>query len=88
MLKTLLAAILLVGAGVFAMCFNIVFRKKEFPNSDVGSNENMRRMGIRCMKEIDAEIFAGRKKEKGGAVCTGTYSDACSGCGLYNTEKK
>ena len=86
MFKTLLAAIILVGAGVFAMCFNIVFRKKEFPNSDVGSNENMRRMGIRCMKEVDAEIFDGRKK--GGAVCTGTYSDACSGCGLYETEKK
>ena len=87
MLKVLLAAILLVGAGVFAMCFNIVFRKKEFPKSDVGSNENMRRLGIRCMKEVDAEIFSGRK-EKGGAVCTGTYSDACSDCGLYNTEKK
>ena len=87
MIKTLFAAIILIGAGVFAMCFNIIFRKKEFPVSDVGSNENMRRLGIRCMKEIDAEIFDGRKK-KDGAVCTGTYSDACSGCGLYKTEKQ
>ena len=87
MLKAFLAAVILIGAGVFAMSFNIIFRKKEFPNSDVGSNENMRRMGIRCMKDVDADMFSGRDQEKK-ATCSGTYSDACTGCGLYQYEKK
>ena len=88
MLKVLLAAVILVGAGVFAMSFNVIFRKKEFPNFDVGSNEDMRRKGIRCYKEIDEELHGGGKGEGRKASCSGTYSDACAGCRLYPYEKK
>lgn len=64
------------------MCFNIIFRKNgQFPQSDIGSNENMRKMGIRCYKEEDADIHR-KKSAKRSASCTGEYSDACSGCGL------
>ena len=87
MLKAFLAALILIGAGVFAMSFNVIFRKKEFPNSDVGSNENMRRMGIRCMKDVDADLFSNGKKPAD-ATCSGTYSESCAGCGLYPFEKK
>lgn len=84
-MKVVLAAILFVGIAVFAMCFNIIFRKKEFPNSDVGSNENMRKLGIRCMK--DEEDIIGRTSGKNKAKCTGTHSDACEGCSFYELEK-
>ena len=77
-MKVFLAALIFLGIGVFAMCFNIIFRGKEFPNSDVGSNEQMRRIGIRCYKEDDAE--AQRQ------VCTGNYSEACKDCGLLNKK--
>ena len=51
-MKVFLAALVLIGLGVFGMCFNIIFRKDgQFPQTDVGANENMRRMGIRCMRE-------------------------------------
>ena len=74
-MKVFLAALIFLGIGVFAMCFNLIFRGKEFPNSDVGSNEQMRQIGIRCYKEDDAE--AQRR------TCSGPYSEACKDCGLY-----
>ncbi|MBQ1857349.1 MAG: hypothetical protein II142_04085 [Bacteroidales bacterium] len=81
-MKVFLAAILVLGIGVIGMFFNIIFRKKDFPQSDVGANEEMRKRGIRCMKEVDAEIDRSNNKHKG-ATCSGIYSDACNSCGLY-----
>ena len=72
-MKVFLAALILIGIGVAGMCFNIIFRNKAFPQTDVGSNENMKKT-------------EGGKKN--GATCSGTYSESCIGCGLYPSEKK
>lgn len=85
-MKVFLAALILIGIGVFGMCFNIIFRHKEFPQTDVGSNEDMRRMGIRCMREEDDERFSSNAKDHSGAHCSGVYTDACASCGLYLRE--
>lgn len=74
-MATFLAALVIVALGVFGMCFNIIFRKKEFPKYDVGSNEEMRKRGIRCFKDEDAELHGKR--------CTGNYSEACKDCNLF-----
>lgn len=88
-MKIFIAALILIGAGVFGMCFNVIFRKKDFPQSDVGANENMRDLGIRCMREEDDERFSRMGKEnKDGAVCSGTYSESCAACGLYKKDQK
>lgn len=89
MLKVFLAAVVLIGIGVVGMCFNIIFRKNgEFPQTDVGTNENMRKLGIRCMREEDDEWFSRSRKKGSGATCSGTYDESCKGCGLYNLERK
>lgn len=69
------------------MSFNIIFRKKDFPNSDVGTNENMRKLGIRCFKEVDAELHR-KKKEGAAAGCSAQWSEDCAGCSFYEYEKK
>lgn len=70
------------------MCFNIIFRKDgKFPQYDVGANEDMRKIGIRCMKEEDDERFSTSGKKKN-TTCSGTYSSACKGCGLYPYERE
>lgn len=74
---TLIAAAVVLGAAVLGMCFNILFRGKDFPNFDVGSNEDMRRIGIRCYKEEDAALQ--------GKICVGQESDACKDCQLYES---
>ena len=77
-MTTFLAALVVVGLGVFGLCFNIIFRKKDFPHYDVGSNEEMRKRGIRCFKDEDAALHA--KK------CSGNYSEACKDCSLYGNK--
>lgn len=72
-MKVFLLALGLVALCVLLLSFNIL-RGKEFPKYDVGSNEEMRKRGIRCYKEVDAEIHS-RK-------CSGNYSEACKDCAL------
>jgi len=76
-MKVFLAALVIVAICVFGMCFNVIFRKKDFPKYDVGSNEEMRKRGIRCYKDEDASLH--KKK------CSGNYSEACKECSLYGT---
>lgn len=74
-MKVFLLALLIVGICVFGMCFNIIFWKKEFPKFDVGSNEEMQKIGIRCFKDVDAELH-----EKS---CKGGRGASCEGCKFY-----
>jgi len=83
-LKTLLAAIIFVGLAVLLLGVNIFFFKKPFPNGEISGNEELRRRGIRCVKEEEMEMLRGQKRPSG---CDGEYSDACRGCSLYNIEK-
>ena len=78
-----LVTLVLVAVGVFGMCFNIIFRKDgAFPEYEVGSNKEMRKLGIRCMKEEMAEMD--RKEHPVHATCTGSSDPSCEGCSLYN----
>ena len=82
-MKVFLPVLALVALCVLGLCFNIIFRKNgQFPQYDVGSNEQMRRMGIKCMKEVQEEI----NLSEGGKTCSGNYSEACKSCGLYKSE--
>lgn len=75
---TLIAAIAVLGLGVLGLCFNIIVRKKDFPQFDVGSNEEMRRRGIRCYKDEDAAAQ--------GLTCTAPgSSEACKDCKFYES---
>ena len=77
MMKVFLLALALIALCVLGLCFNILVRKKDFPHYDVGSNEEMRKRGIRCYKDEDAALH---KKH-----CSGDYSDACKECKLYES---
>lgn len=77
-MKVFLATLVIVALCVLGLGVNIFFRKKDFPKYDVGSNEEMKKRGIRCFKDEDAALH--NKK------CTGNYSDACKTCNLYGTR--
>ena len=53
-----------------------LFVPQEFPKYDVGSNEEMRRRGIRCFKDEDAALH--------GQACAGGQTDACQDCQFYH----
>lgn len=74
----LTAAIL--GLCLIGMCFNILFRKDgKFPEYEVGSNREMKKLGIMCFKDEDALLH--EKK-----ACSGNYSEACKDCSLFKTK--
>ena len=80
-----LVTLALVALGVFGMCFNIIFRKDgAFPEYEVGANKEMRRLGIRCMKEEMEELD--RRDRPVHAACTGSADPSCEGCSLYGKE--
>lgn len=78
-MNVFLATLVLVGFCVLGLCFNILVRGKEFPKYDVGSNEEMQKRGIRCFKDVDAEIH--------NKVCSGNPSDACNDCALKDLHQ-
>ena len=82
-MKTLLISILIIGLGIFGMCFNIIFRKNgEFPETEISKNKEMRKLGIKCMREQDDAIF-GASDSPRHTGCEGNDDDACRGCTLY-----
>lgn len=76
-MKTVLAAILILAAAIALMCVGIIFKGK-FPETEVSRNENMQKLGIKCMGEEEEELKS----------CTGKYSEDCVGCGFYNNKEK
>ena len=83
-MKVFLAAVIFVGLCVLGLGVNIFFRGREFPKTDVGSNPEMRKRGIKCPKEEEMERLTGAKRP---SSCTGKFSDACLSCALYKFEK-
>ncbi|MCI2107446.1 MAG: hypothetical protein LKK12_05980 [Bacteroidales bacterium] len=84
MLKTVIAAIAILGICIFGMCFNIIFRKNgKFPETEISKNEEMRKRGIKCMREQEEEMFSG-KGRKGSVSCEGGNGSACSACSFYD----
>ena len=80
-MTTFLVAAAILALGIFGMCFNIIFRKDgHFPEYEVGSNKEMRKMGIRCMKEEQAAIPLGHESKT--AACQGVCDGSCTGCSL------
>ena len=71
-----LVVLVIVGLCVLGLGVNVLFFKKAFPKYDVGSNEEMQRLGIRCYKDEDAELQ--------GKSCPGKQSEACQDCKLFN----
>ena len=77
-MTTFIAAAIVLGLGILGMCVFLLKKDGEFPKYDVGSNPEMQKRGIRCFKDVDAELHNHPVK------CDGNYSDACKECGLYN----
>ena len=82
-MRTLLAAILILAIAIALMCVGIIV-KGRFPETEVSKNENMRRLGIKCMHEQEKEMNGSERQRQKSKSCIGVYSDSCAGCGFYN----
>ncbi len=78
-MKVFLAALVFVGLAVLLLGVNIFFFHRPFPDGEISTNPEMQKRGIKCAKQEEMEMLAARK---GGKVCDGNFSDACSSCSL------
>lgn len=89
-MKEFLAAVLFIGLGVLGMCVALIFKKGgRFPDSDISSNEELRRRGIRCLKEEDQEMWDKELGRNRTTRCGGEFdSPACRNCRFFEEEKR
>ena len=86
-MKIFLVTLVLVALCVVGLCFNIIFRKDgRFPDTEVSSNKEMKKLGIRCAKEEELRLW-GRKTGKK-PVCDEAACSSCAGCAFRDTEEK
>lgn len=86
-MKIFIAALLLVGLSIIGLCFNIIFRKNgRFPETEISSNKEMRKLGIRCAKEDELRLW-GSKHGKKHPTCSDLGCGDCAGCGIASEGK-
>lgn len=77
-IKLLIPAVLIVGiAGIFLGIRMLVQKNGKFPETEVGHNKEMRKLGITCAK---AEEIKCRRDIDKGRIDQGSI---CGSCGLY-----
>jgi len=62
-MEIILLASALIGLAFIGLAFNIIFRKKPFPDTHISHNKNMRKLGIVCAQTMD-KIEQKKAKEK------------------------
>ncbi len=72
-IEILLLVLGLIAISFIAIGFNIFFRKKKFPQTSVGKNKEMRKLGLSCAKH--EEIKCRREIDRDTGVVN------CAGCG-------
>jgi len=87
-MKTFVAALILVALCVIGLCFNIIFRKDgHFPDTEIENNANMKRLGIKCAKQEEMQLWGRKRKEApscgGDAGCS-----SCGSCSFYKEDKQ
>ena len=79
-MRVFLLALAVVALCVAGMCFNILFRKDgRFPEYEVGSNSKMKEMGIKCVRQEEAEAAA-RAAGKSTKDIKIDCDESCSDC--------
>ena len=86
-MKVFLAALVLVGLCVVGLCFNIIFRKDgHFPDTEIESNENMKKLGIKCAKAEEMARWRKLHSQDAPACESEGSCSSCAGCSFKTKE--
>ena len=80
LITVFLSTIVLVALAFAGLGVNILFRKNgKFPQTEVGSNKNMKNLGITCTKHDEMKMY--REEKKAARMATQPPSRDCGlGC--------
>ncbi len=65
----------------------VIFEQEYFPETEISSNREMRKRGIRCAKEDELRIW-GRRHGKENPTCSDLGCGDCSGCEISTDTDK
>ncbi len=86
MWKIFLVTLAVVALCVVGLCFNIIFRKDgKFPETEISSNKEMKKLGIRCAKEEEMRLWASKGTGKK-PTCGDSSCSECASCGFYKKD--
>ena len=89
LITVFLISIVFVALAFAGLGLNILFRKNgKFPDTEVGHNKNMRKLGITCTKADEMKMYRlERKAGKEGAAATQLPLRDCGiGCSCVSDE--
>jgi flagellar basal body-associated protein FliL len=89
LLTVFIITIVLVALAFAGLGLNILFRKNgKFPQTEVGSNKNMKNRGITCTKQDELKVFRQEKKAARAATATAQLPvrDCGVGCSCISEE--
>ncbi len=71
-LTVLIGSLVILALAVLGLGLNIFFRKNgKFPDHEVGTNENMKKLGLTCAKEEESNACHSPSRDCGmGCSCT------------------
>jgi len=87
-MKLFLLVLALVGIAVFLLCFNIIFRKKPFPDGEISRSREMRKRGIVCANEEEIRLHGRRKRTPSGKCDPEACLDCVAGCSRESSNKE
>lgn len=62
-LTVLLLSVIIIFISFILLGFNIFFRKKNFPETSVGHNRHMKKLGITCVKHDEIKLYRKLKNQ-------------------------
>ena len=70
-MSLIIISVAIIAIAVFLMSFNIIFRKNgKFPETEIGHNKEMRKMGLMCAKSEEKILWnKGKKREECSTCC-------------------
>lgn len=88
-MKLLILTIIIVGFCVFALSFNIIFRKNgKFPDGEISHNKALTKQGIQCAKVEERKLW-NKKSKRNAEQCSDDDCAGCGGsCGIQNEQTK
>jgi len=68
--------VVILAIAVFLFSFNIIFRKNgKFPESEIGHNKEMRKLGLMCAKSQEKILWKKREEKEGCSSCCCSCED-------------
>lgn len=74
-MELIFATIIVLGIGIILMSFNVIFRKKPFPDGEIGHNKELVKRGLVCASKAEKVLWRKHQRRE-----TQDCDSSCTNC--------